>query len=180
MKGYLIFSLKPNSIYLIGARRHSEWGQKALSNMIEICLNPENETLRSDAFTDELDKEEIQDSREMTLKTAQRLAWNIRFVKINKIFCFTILKIFLCNFRLLFELNAHHTSDQAFNHRLLGNFWLLATNQKSNIEKAQQDFALMATQDLYKDHVGLALGIATAYMLQVRILLMQWKIWNKI
>lgn len=40
--------------------------------MIEICLNPENETLRSEAFMDEIDKEEIQGSREMALRTAQK------------------------------------------------------------------------------------------------------------
>ncbi|KAK6629913.1 hypothetical protein RUM43_003734 [Polyplax serrata] len=121
------------------ARRHNEWGQKALLNMIEICLNPENETLRSEAFTDEMDKEEVQDSREMALRTAHRL---------------------------LSELHAHPGSYDAFNHRLLNNFWLLATNQKSNIEKAQQDLALMVIPDIYKDHVGIALATATGYVLQ--------------
>lgn len=62
--------------FQLGARRHNEWGQKALLNMIEICLNPENETLRSEAFTDEMDKEEVQDSREMALRTAHRSVEN--------------------------------------------------------------------------------------------------------
>ena len=45
--------------------------------MIEICLNPENETLRSEAFTEELDKEEVQDSQQMVLRTAQKLVFQI-------------------------------------------------------------------------------------------------------
>nr|CAD7440821.1 unnamed protein product [Timema bartmani] len=56
-------------------------------------------------------------------------------------------------------------SDEALNHRLLGNFLLLATRQKPNIERALQDFAAVASQDLYRDHVGAALGLATGYML---------------
>ena len=27
------------------SRKDSEWGEKALLNMIEICLNPDNETI---------------------------------------------------------------------------------------------------------------------------------------
>nr|CAD7199018.1 unnamed protein product [Timema douglasi] len=56
-------------------------------------------------------------------------------------------------------------SDEALNYRLLGNFLLLATRQKPNIERALQDFAAVASQDLYRDHVGAALGLATGYML---------------
>lgn len=50
-------------------------------------------------------------------------------------------------------------------HRLLGNFFLLATKQKSNIERALQDCTALASQDAFKDHVGPALGLATAHIL---------------
>ena len=32
------------------ARKDSEWGEKALFNMIMICLNPDNETLGGETF----------------------------------------------------------------------------------------------------------------------------------
>lgn len=68
---------------------------------------------------------------------------------------------------MLTELKPRQGTEEALTHRLLENFWLLATKQKSNIEKGLQDFLAIASQDLYRDHIGVALGIATAYMLQV-------------
>lgn len=62
----------------------------------------------------------------------------------------------------------HHISEESVNCRLLENFWLLATKEKYNIEKALQDFLLLGGKDLYRENVGVALGIATAYMLQVK------------
>ena len=50
-------------------------------------------------------------------------------------------------------------------HRLLSNFFLLATKQKSNIEKALQDCTSLASQDALRDHVGPALGMAMAHIL---------------
>lgn len=54
------------------ARRDPEWGQQAIYNMIEICLDPDDDsTLSSEALND--DDAEYQDSRSMALNTAQRL-----------------------------------------------------------------------------------------------------------
>lgn len=36
--------------YFNKARKDSDWGVKAIYNMIEICLNPDNETLGGEAF----------------------------------------------------------------------------------------------------------------------------------
>lgn len=55
--------------------------------------------------------------------------------------------------------------DEALRHRLLGNFLLLATKQKTNIERALEDFTLVASQDTFKDHIGPILGVASAYIL---------------
>lgn len=49
------------------ARLDTEWGKKAICNMIEICLNPEDEML-GDQFFDG-DDSEYRDSRTMALKT---------------------------------------------------------------------------------------------------------------
>lgn len=121
------------------ARRDPEWGQQAIYNMIEICLNPDDETLGSDSVEGE--DEEFQSSREMVLRMAERL---------------------------LKELQPRPGGiggDEVLNHRLLGNFLLLATHKKPNVEQAMQDFASVASQDAYRDHVGTALGLAMAYML---------------
>ena len=50
-------------------------------------------------------------------------------------------------------------------HRLLGNFFLLATKQKFNVERALQDCTTLASQETLRDHVGPALGMATAHIL---------------
>ncbi|KAK2581329.1 hypothetical protein KPH14_008102 [Odynerus spinipes] len=119
------------------ARRDPEWGQQAIYNMIEICLDPDDDSsLSNEAFNDE--DTEYQDSRTMALRTA---------------------------YRLLQELNPKGSPHEMLTHRLLGNFFLLATKQKSNIEKALQDCTSLASQEALKDHVGPALGMATAHIL---------------
>ncbi|XP_063227668.1 tetratricopeptide repeat protein 21B-like [Bacillus rossius redtenbacheri] len=119
-----------------GARRDAEWGQQAVYNMIEICLNPDDDVLGDSAASE--DDEEFHGSREMALRTAERL---------------------------LSELKPGGGRDEMLNHRLLSNFLLLAARQKSTIERALQDLTSMASQDAYRDHVGVALGLATGYML---------------
>ena len=32
------------------ARKDSDWGERSLFNMVEICLNPENDTLGGETF----------------------------------------------------------------------------------------------------------------------------------
>lgn len=55
--------------------------------------------------------------------------------------------------------------DEALRHRLLGNFLLLATKQKTNIERALEDFTSIASQDAFKEHIGPILGVASSYIL---------------
>ncbi|KOX68929.1 Tetratricopeptide repeat protein 21B [Melipona quadrifasciata] len=119
------------------ARRDPEWGQQAIYNMIEICLDPDDDSsLSNEVFND--DDTEYQDSRTMALKTA---------------------------FRLLQELNPKGSQHEMLTHRLLSNFFLLATKQKSNVEKALQDCTVLASQEALRDHVGPALGMAMAHVL---------------
>lgn len=119
------------------ARRDPEWGQQAIYNMIEICLDPDDDTaLSNEAFNEE--DAEYQDSRTMALKTAQRL---------------------------LQELNPKGSPHEMLTHRLLGNFFLLTTKIKTNIERALADCTVLASQETLKDHVGPALGLATGHIL---------------
>ncbi|XP_058794945.1 tetratricopeptide repeat protein 21B-like [Phymastichus coffea] len=120
------------------ARRDSEWGQQAIYNMIEICLDPDddNNVVSSEIFSD--DDADITDSRSLALKSAQHL---------------------------LQELNPKGNPQEMLTHRLLGNFFLLATKQKHNIERALTDCTALASQESLRDHVGPALGLATAHIL---------------
>ena len=57
------------------ARRDNEWGQRAIYNMIEICLNPDNQMLGGEVF-ESVDSDvhaESRDSQEMALRTADKL-----------------------------------------------------------------------------------------------------------
>lgn len=63
------------------------------------------------------------------------------------------------------ELNPKGSPHEMLTHKLLSNFFLLATKQKSNIEKALQDCTALASQEALRDHVGPALGMATAHIL---------------
>ncbi|KAH0560588.1 tetratricopeptide repeat protein 21B-like [Cotesia glomerata] len=119
------------------ARRDPEWGQQAIYNMIEICLDPDDDSaLSSEAFNEE--DAEYQDSRTMALKTAERL---------------------------LQELNPKGSPHEILTHRLLSNFFLLSTKIKTKIEQALQDCTALASQETLRDHVGPALGLATAHIL---------------
>ncbi|XP_015435136.1 PREDICTED: tetratricopeptide repeat protein 21B-like [Dufourea novaeangliae] len=120
------------------ARRDAEWGQQAIYNMIEICLDSDDDSSLSNEVFNNDDDAEYQDSRTMALKTA---------------------------YRLLQELNPKGSPHEMLTHRLLSNFFLLATKQKSNVEKALQDCTAMASQEALRDHVGPALGMAMAHIL---------------
>ncbi|XP_070546763.1 tetratricopeptide repeat protein 21B-like [Ptychodera flava] len=119
------------------ARKDSDWGQRALENMIEICLNPDNETVGGEAF-ENMDSEfgnstEKQDSEALAVRTAEKL---------------------------LKELKPQPGSVK---HLILENSALMATKSKSNMDKALAAFMEIATNE--RDHVGALLGMATAYMM---------------
>ncbi|XP_015840637.1 tetratricopeptide repeat protein 21B [Tribolium castaneum] len=120
------------------SRQDATWGQQALYNMIEICLNPDDEML-GDQFVDSEDIE-YRDSRSMALKTAERLLRELKH-----------------------RLEAG--GDDMLRYRLLVNFRLLATQEKYNIEKGLEDFISLGSQNMYKDNVGPVLGMVTAYTL---------------
>lgn len=121
------------------ARRDSEWGQQAIFNMIEICLNPDGD-LPNENSTDSFDDSDQNNSRAMALKTAERL--------LNEL-----------------KPRPGGMDNEALNHRLLKNFLQLASRHKGTIEMALTDLTAIASQDEYKDHVGPIFGMASAYIL---------------
>ncbi|CAH1774388.1 unnamed protein product [Owenia fusiformis] len=116
------------------ARKDSDWGQKATYNMIEICLNPDNDTIGGEVFesTDSEGSSEKNDSEQLAVKTAEKLLKELK------------------------------RKPGDLMPQILENMTLIATKNKSNIEKALASFMEICSQE--RDHVGALYGMAAAYM----------------
>ncbi|KAI9346469.1 hypothetical protein BDR26DRAFT_855632 [Obelidium mucronatum] len=139
------------------ARRDSEWGQESLYNMIEIFLNPDNETMGGDvleAAADSSGSGDQSDADILALLTADKL---------------------------LKELPQNPKSIRT---QILECHAWMATKQKSEIERALGHLTQILQDE--PDHVPSLLGIAIAYMLLKqpprarnqlkRIVKMEWSI----
>nr|XP_006812059.1 PREDICTED: tetratricopeptide repeat protein 21B-like [Saccoglossus kowalevskii] len=119
------------------ARKDSDWGQPALENMIEICLNPDNETVGGEVFDnvdgDMSNSTERQDSEALAVRTAEKLLKELK------------------------------PKPGSVKHTVLENYATMATKSKPSIEKALSAFMEIATDE--RDHVPALLGMATAYMM---------------
>uniref|UniRef100_A0A914W2S6 Tetratricopeptide repeat protein 21B n=1 Tax=Plectus sambesii TaxID=2011161 RepID=A0A914W2S6_9BILA len=126
------------------ARRDLEWGERAIYNMIEICLNPDNEIIGGEVFGEtggESGPSNDDPSREMGTRTAERFLKELRF-----------------------------KPGLDYKYRLMENFILLATKNKANIDEALKNFSQMAGGDNEADstsvaNVGAILGMARGYMM---------------
>ncbi|XP_053327438.1 tetratricopeptide repeat protein 21B [Spea bombifrons] len=121
------------------ARKDSDWGQNAVYNMIEICLNPDNETVGGEVF-DNLDGDmgnstEKQESVKLAVRTAEKLLKELK----------------------------PQTLQGHIQLRIMENYCLMATKQKASVERALNTFTEVAAAE--KDHVPALLGMATAYMI---------------
>lgn len=126
--------------YFNNCRRDSEWGQQSVFNMIEICLNPDSELPGESELIDVPEDVDINNSRAIALKTAERLLKELK-PKTNVL------------------------DNEALNHKLLENFLLLATRQKTNVEKALNNFTAIASQEEFKENVGAIYGISAAHVM---------------
>uniref|UniRef100_A0A2K6ETV2 Tetratricopeptide repeat domain 21B n=1 Tax=Propithecus coquereli TaxID=379532 RepID=A0A2K6ETV2_PROCO len=138
---YLWYTGEPNDAlrHFNKARKDSDWGQNALYNMIEICLNPDNETIGGEVF-ENLDGDlgnssEKQESVQLAVRTAEKLLKELK----------------------------PQTIQGHIQLRIMENCCLMATKQKSNVEQALNTFTEIATSE--KDHIPALLGMATAYMI---------------
>lgn len=138
---YLWYTGEPNDAlrHFNKARKDCDWGQNALYNMIEICLNPDNETVGGEVF-ENLDRDlgnssEKQESVQLAVRTAEKLLKELK----------------------------PQTVDGHVQLRIMENYCLMATKQKSNVEQALNTFTEIATSE--KDHIPALLGMATAYMI---------------
>ncbi|KAM9669880.1 tetratricopeptide repeat protein 21B isoform 2-T2 [Dama dama] len=138
---YLWYTGEPNDAlrHFNKARKDSDWGQNALYNMIEICLNPDNETVGGEVF-ENLDADlgnstEKQESAQLAVRTAEKLLKELK----------------------------PQTIQGHVQLRIMENYCLMATKQKSNVEQALTTFTEIAASE--KDHVPALLGMATAHMI---------------
>ncbi|XP_044274364.1 tetratricopeptide repeat protein 21B [Varanus komodoensis] len=138
---YLWYTGEPNDAlrHFNKARKDNDWGQNAVYNMIEICLNPDNETVGGEAF-EHLDADtdsstEKQESVQLAVRTAEKLLKELK----------------------------PQTAQGQVQLRIMENYCLVATKQKSNVERALNAFTEIVVNE--KDHVPALLGMATAYMI---------------
>ncbi|KAG7464116.1 hypothetical protein MATL_G00183890 [Megalops atlanticus] len=138
---YLWYTGEPNDglRHFNKARKDNDWGQNAVYNMIEICLNPDNDTIGGEVF-ENLDGDignstEKQESEQLAVRTAEKLLKELK----------------------------PQTPEGQVQLRIMENYCLLATKQKANVEKALNVFTEIVNNE--KDHVPALLGMATAYMI---------------
>ncbi|BFZ22635.1 hypothetical protein BsWGS_25674 [Bradybaena similaris] len=140
------------------ARKDSDWGNSAIYNMIEICLNPDNETVGGEVF-DSVDDEDggrmnmDRDKTEgemMAVRTAEKLLKEVK------------------------------PKPGDLRPQILMNMSLIATKQKANVEKAVTSFVEICSSEVaasgppqnvaeagsrkQREHVGALYGMATGYM----------------
>ncbi|XP_074729407.1 tetratricopeptide repeat protein 21B isoform X2 [Strix uralensis] len=138
---YLWYTGEPNDAlrHFNKARKDSDWGQNAVYNMIEICLNPDNETVGGEVF-ENLDADignstEKQESVQLAVRTAENLLKELK----------------------------PQTIQGHIQLRIMENYCLMATKQKSSVERALNTFTEIVVAE--KDHIPALLGMATAYMI---------------
>ncbi|POI31442.1 hypothetical protein CIB84_004807, partial [Bambusicola thoracicus] len=138
---YLWYTGEPNDAlrHFNKARKDNDWGQNAVYNMIEICLNPDNETIGGEVF-ENLDADignstEKQESVQLAVRTAENLLKELK----------------------------PQTIQGHVQLRIMENYCLMATKQKSNVERALNTFTEIVVAE--KDHIPALLGMATAYMI---------------
>nr|CAD2194553.1 unnamed protein product [Meloidogyne enterolobii] len=122
------------------ARRDLEWGERALYNMIEICLNPDNEIMGTENNEHQLTVEEANEANE-SYRAADRFFHELR-----------------------------HKSMLDRRYKLIENFILLASPNRSNIQRALNNFLEMSKTDGTQESeanvsAGAILGSARAMLM---------------
>ncbi|XP_039379982.1 tetratricopeptide repeat protein 21A isoform X5 [Mauremys reevesii] len=125
--------------YFNKARKDSDWGQRAINNMIQICLNPDNEIIGGEVFeslnAEDSNLKEKRESEQHGIRTAEKL-----------------LKEFY-----------PHSQEGQNQMKMLQNCCLLATKDKIHVEKALSVFVEMAQYE--RESVPAILAMAQAYMI---------------
>uniref|UniRef100_A0A8C8SR38 Tetratricopeptide repeat domain 21A n=1 Tax=Pelusios castaneus TaxID=367368 RepID=A0A8C8SR38_9SAUR len=121
--------------YFNKARKDCDWGQRAINNMIQICLNPDNEIIGGEVFESLSEGDEKRESEQHGVRTAEKL---------------------LKEFYL-------HSKKEENQMKMLQNYCLMATKDKLNVEKALSAFVEIAQNE--RESVPAILAMAEAYMI---------------
>ncbi|XP_056375625.1 tetratricopeptide repeat protein 21A isoform X2 [Hyla sarda] len=121
------------------ARKDNDWGQRAITNMIQICLNPDNEIVGGEVFDSSEENNSLigekRDSEKLGIRTAEKLLKE-------------------------FHPRTAHGQNQL---TMLQCHCLMATRDKANMETALSTLTEMAATE--KENVSVLLAIAQAYMI---------------
>ena len=119
------------------ARGHSFWGQKAIRYMLDVCLNAENTVLEN--LTDIDSQYEVEDTELMALHTAAKLLQELKPID----------------------------GDIMQTHLLYPSFYLMATRQKFNIERALLELSAVAAKNVTgaRENPAIVFGMATGHLL---------------
>ncbi|KAM3929225.1 tetratricopeptide repeat protein 21A [Leptodactylus fuscus] len=125
--------------YFNKARKDNDWGQRAITNMVQICLNPDNEIVGGEVF-ESLEEDnslsgEKKDSEKLGIRTAEKLLKE-------------------------FHPRTAHGQNQL---TMLQCYCLVATKDKGNIDTAIATLTDMANTE--KENVSVLLAVAQAYMI---------------
>uniref|UniRef100_A0A0R3RUA2 Tetratricopeptide repeat protein 21B n=1 Tax=Elaeophora elaphi TaxID=1147741 RepID=A0A0R3RUA2_9BILA len=119
------------------ARRDLEWGERATYNMIEICLNPDNEIIGGALDYNQECNTNSENDREVGTKTAEGFLREMRY-----------------------------KPGLDYKYRLMENFIMLMSSNRANVQQALTNFLSMAeTEDPAPVSVGVLLGSARAYLI---------------
>uniref|UniRef100_A0A670IZL0 Tetratricopeptide repeat domain 21A n=1 Tax=Podarcis muralis TaxID=64176 RepID=A0A670IZL0_PODMU len=125
---YCWHMMQPNQAlkFFNKARKDSDWGQKALGHMIQICLNPDNDIIDPDVGKDGGNLKEKKESEQHGIRTAEKL-----------------LKEFY-----------PHSQEGQNQVEMLQSYCLMATRETHNVEKALKVFteivsAVLAVSQAY-------------------------------
>lgn len=126
------------------SRRDAEFGEQAITHMVEIYLNPDNENVWEDA--DDKDPDDAGDDGAPP-DEGQAAADPSDIVRVAE--------------KLMRELPQR---PKSLKHQVLECYAMMATKNKANVEAAIQKFiSLLETE---RDYVPALLGMATAFMIQ--------------
>lgn len=119
------------------ARGHSVWGQKAIRYMLDMCLNADNGAL--DNLTDIDSNYEVEDTELMALHTAAKLLQELKPIE----------------------------GDTMQTHLLYPSFYLMATRQKFNIERALLELSAVSAKNApgSRENPAIVFGMATGHLL---------------
>ncbi|GAB1600375.1 repeat 21B-like, partial [Argonauta hians] len=123
------------------ARKDTTWSNSALYNMVEICLNPDSETIGGEVFESVDNSNNYDQMRSNNEQVAERTAE-----------------------KLLKEVKPQEGNIQL---QIMRNMVLVNSKTKANIEKALMNFMEIASNN--NEHAGALYGMATAYMVQKQV-----------